>query len=128
MDSPKLTYHQASGVIETPDGVTVAFGWAGNGEGKNNPAMQDKRGIGPLPQGLYVVGAWENHPRLGKMVAPLHQIDGETFGRDDFFIHGPSVDPSHYGQESMGCIVTPFTSRLKVREELPEESHLRVEA
>ena len=128
VESPKLIYHQGSGVIAAPDGVTVAFGWAGNGKGKNNPDEQGHRRVGPLPQGLYSVGVWCDHPRLGKMVAPLTQIDGETFGRDDFWIHGPSKDPVRYGQESMGCIVTPFSSRLKVRGLLPEGSYLRVEA
>jgi hypothetical protein len=128
VDSPKLVYHQGSGVIETPEGVTVAFGWAGKGIGKNRPEVQNVKCIGPLPQGLYVVGVWEDHPRLGKMVTPLTQIEGETFDRGSFFIHGPSKDPLHYGQESMGCIVVPFTSRLKIREDLPEGSYLRVEA
>ena len=128
VDSPKLVYHQGSGVIETLEGVRVVFAWAGRGLGKNNPKAQDQKCIGPLPQGLYVAGVWEDHPRLGKMVCPLTQIEGETFGRDSFFIHGPTKDPLRYGQESMGCIVVPFTSRLKVREELPEGSYLRVEA
>lgn len=127
VDSPKLIYHQGSGVIEAPDGVRLAFAWAGKGTGKNNPKAQDQKCIGPLPQGLYVVGTWEDHPRLGKMVCALTQIDGETFGRGSFFIHGASNNPLRYGQESMGCIVVPYTSRLLVKEALPEGSYLLVQ-
>lgn len=122
------TYSQQTGEIEGADGSLVAVGWAGNGEGKNNPKMQNVRGVGPLPQGVYVVGVWQDHPRLGRMVAPLTQIEGETYGRSEFFIHGPAKDAAHYGQESKGCVVTPFTGRVKVKVACPEGSYLRVTA
>lgn len=121
------TYSQSLGMLHK-DGDLVASGWAGNGEGKNNPAMQNVRCVGPLPQGLWIVGVWQDHPRLGHLVAPLTQIEGETFGRDSFFIHGPSKNKDHYGQESMGCIVVPIAGRIRVASALPEGSKLRVVA
>jgi hypothetical protein len=48
------------------------------------------------------------------MVAELLQVQGETFGRSAFFIHGPSS--KHYGEESMGCIVVPRPGRTHVKE------------
>mgnify|MGYP003333853596 FL=1 len=114
-----LTWHQAGGLMTSPEGETIAQGWAGHGEGKNNPEKQQIRETGPLPQGLYKVGKWQDHPRLGRMVARLEQIEGETYGRDGFFIHGPSKDPAKYGQESKGCIVIPYQARLKVKELSP---------
>lgn len=111
-----LTYSQSTGIIHDQDGAIVAFGWAGHGDGKNNPAMQDSHALGPLPQGLYTVGKWEDvHPGLGPIVARLIQVEGETFGRDAFYIHGPAVDPKKYGQESKGCIVVPRVGRLKIK-------------
>jgi hypothetical protein len=46
----------------------------------------------------------------------LHQVEGETFGRDGFFIHGASMDTTLYGQESKGCIVIPRAGREKVKD------------
>lgn len=122
------TYSQTTGEIEGADGSLIALGWAGSGVGKNAPTMQGVRTVGPLPQGLYVVGVWCDHPRLGKMVAPLTQIEGETFNRSDFWIHGPSRKAGRYGQESLGCIIVPFAGRVKVKDVLTEGSYLRVTA
>ena len=110
-----LTYSQSAGLVTNNDGAIVAHGWSGNGAGKNNPAMQDVHNVGPLPQGTYAVGYWHDHPRLGPMVAELVQIKGETFGRDDFFVHGAASNPDHYGQESQGCIVLPRPDRNAVK-------------
>ena len=113
-----LTFSQSSGLITDEAGEHVALGWSGRGEGKDNPAQQDIRCQGPLPQGLYRVGTWGQHPRLGPLVAHLEQIEGETFGRDAFYIHGPSS--VNYGQESMGCIVVPRVGRQRVHDLAPD--------
>jgi hypothetical protein len=60
------------------------------------------------------------------MVAPLTQIEGESYGRSNFWIHGPAKSASRYGQESLGCIVIPFGGRVKAKDLLPEGSYLRV--
>ncbi len=109
-----LIYEQSTGYIKDINGKTIAEGWSGNHKGKNNPDMQNVPCVGPLPQGLYKVGLWELvHGKLGPIVASLTQIEGETFGRDDFFIHGPS--DKNYGEESEGCIVIPRPDRIKVK-------------
>ena len=126
---PQIIYSQASGLLQTPEGQYVAFGWAGKGIGKKNPAMDNERCVGPLPKGLFRVGEWEEtHPGLGPIVARLVQVEGETHGRDGFYFHGPASDPNHYGQESMGCIVVPRAGRLKAREAAPEGSYVQVVA
>lgn len=109
-----LTYRQSTGELSREDGSVVAVGWAGCGKGKNNPAMDDVRCVGPLPAGLYRVRARQDHPRLGKDVCALDQVQGESHGRNDFWIHGPSLNPLKYGQESMGCIILKRPDRLKV--------------
>lgn len=117
-----LTFQQSTGEIRDAEGAFIAKGWAGNHQGKNNPAMQAEHNIGPLPQGLYSVGAWEEqHAHLGPWVAHLQQIEGETFGRDAFYIHGAAVDPSRFGQESKGCIVIPRTGRMIVKAYAPDQ-------
>jgi hypothetical protein len=112
-----LVYRQSTGEITLNNGL-VAIGWAGKGKGKNNHEMQNVRCVGPLPCGWYTIEAWEvSHPGLGPMVAHLRPDPGnEMFGRDAFYVHGAAMDPSHYGQESKGCIVVPRTDRLKVKD------------
>ncbi len=125
-----LNFSQSTGLITQDDGTSVAVGWAGNDsnpenpariQGKLNPAQQALHKIGPLPQGVYSVGAWEEkHAHLGPMVAHLTQTSGETFGRDAFYIHGPDRDPAMYGQESLGCIVVPHTGRQAIKDLAPD--------
>ena len=125
MDLLTLMYSQSSGALTGADKGVVAQGWAGNGEGKNNPAMQEVHEVGPLPQGLYDLGPWEQfHPGLGPLVCRLTQVEGETFGRDGFFIHGASM--GHYGEESKGCIVLPRSQRELVQK--MRVGHIRVVA
>jgi len=111
-----LTYSQTTGTL-LQDGKYLATGWAGNHAGKNNPAMQDKPCIGPLPQGKYTLQAWElTHDHLGPMVCFLLPDPSNTmFGRGDFFCHGPSQG-DNYGQESKGCIVIPHQMRQTVKD------------
>ena len=106
-----ITYQQSSGLVYQ-DATPIAQGWAGRGEGKNNPDMQSVRQTGPLPQGIYHIDPWEtHHAHLGPMVAHLSPDPGnEMFGRNGFYIHGPSTG-SNYGEESMGCIVVPHEQR-----------------
>jgi len=118
-----LNYSQTTGQMTTDDGADLAHCWAGHGDSKNNPADQAKKSVGPLPQGLYTVQGWFAHPRLGPLVAKLTQIEGETFGRDAFYIHGPSKDPAEYGQESKGCIVIPRIWRQRVSDLTQGEGH-----
>jgi len=117
-----LNYSQTLGVVTDNDGGFIAKGWAGKGEGKNNPAMQHIHCVGPLPQGVYKMSPWSadgvkmpGHESVGPMVTMLTQISGETYEREGFFIHGPAVGRASYGQESKGCIVIPHNQRLVVR-------------
>jgi hypothetical protein len=54
------TYKQSNGELLgqhdlNGSGHYVNFGWAGQREGKNNPAMQNVHNIGPLPVGTYTI-------------------------------------------------------------------------
>lgn len=114
-----LQFSQHLGALDLINGeesVRVGIGWAGNHEGKNNPAMQTVPSVGPLPQGRYTLQPWEAyHGHLGPLVSFLQPDSANTmFGRGDFFIHGPAMSPASYGQESKGCIVMAHEVRQKL--------------
>lgn len=90
----------------------LGTGWAGNGDGKNNPAMQHARNTGPLPVGWYRICSPENHPTVGPYALRLvPNGDNKMFGRDGFLIHGPAVDPAKRGHESRGCPIAQRATR-----------------
>jgi hypothetical protein len=49
------TYSQPTGIL-TRNGATAGQGYSGHGAGRNNPAMQAARDMGPIPQGQYKIG------------------------------------------------------------------------
>lgn len=105
------TYLQDLGKIFKDDPSTnVGFGWAGNGDGKNNPAMQDWANVGPLPQGFYTIEAPHDSPRTGPYTLNLTPApENQMFGRADFRLHGAAkVNPE---LSSDGCIVMPRPMR-----------------
>lgn len=108
-------YEQATGRLMDPSGAIAATGYAGgncgkNPEGKNNPAMQDCKAIGPLPVGRYTLSTPQLQSHLGPFAIPLIPAPGnEMFGRSGFFVHGDSIE--HPGAASEGCIIVPRTVR-----------------
>ncbi len=103
------TYEQSTGRLLTPAGAPFAEGYAGgncgkNPAGKNNPAAQAMRCIGPLPQGIYTFTQHTDSPMLGPFVILLvPDPANEMFGRSTFRMHGDSI--AHPGAASEGCIV-----------------------
>jgi hypothetical protein len=112
------TYEQKTGRLRDANGKTVAFGYAGNGEGKNNPDMQNVPNIGPLPQGIYAMVSMSlSTPKHGPYVIFLNpDKSNEMFGRSLFRVHGDKVGAP--GTASEGCIIV---GRL-VREALWESN------
>jgi len=129
--SNSITFKISTGTI-TADGsntILSTSAFAGNNsrmpqnptkiQGMNNPNMCSLHFIGPLPLGEYSIGPFTSHPEVGENSAQLTQISGESYGRSDFFIHGPgSVDPLN---SSEGCIVVPHFDRLRISELKPEK-------
>ena len=105
-----LIYAQASGKL-TLDDVLLTVGYSGFGSGKNNPAMQDQEGIGPIPQGTYAISEdVEMVTKHGPFVLRLSPFKTtNTFGRSGFLIHGDSKE--HPGLASHGCIILPRSTR-----------------
>jgi hypothetical protein len=107
----RWTYQQSTGLLENADRSMVATGYSGHGEGKNNPAMQDRHNIGPIPQGLYRVGNLQQTAQHGPDVRALDpHPENRMFGRGGFMVHGDSiVNP---GEASEGCIIMPKSIRV----------------
>lgn len=112
-------YHQSTGefIVLAPvdDGgiervLFQALGYAGRGHGRNNPDAEDQKNIGPLPRGRYHVSLPFHHDRKGPKVFRLRQLDGETYGRSGFLIHGDNTK----GDASEGCIILDRNARTRL--------------
>lgn len=108
---PEKFFHATGGVERLlPDKP-----YSGFGEAKNDPSKQQLAGLGPIPQGVYWIGAEREHSDAGPVVLPLTPIRGtEVFGRGGFEIHGDSRE--HPGGASHGCIILP----RKLREQIAD--------
>jgi hypothetical protein len=101
------------------DGSFVSVGYSGKGRGRNNPALQNVRGVGPLPRGRYRIGTPRTSARTGPFVMDLSPIDAtpndtvhDETGRSAFQIHGDSVRAP--GTASSGCIILPRAIRERI--------------
>lgn len=109
-----FVYSQSTGVM-TYDGDEMGVGYSGNGDGLNNPDMQEVQGIGPIPQGLYAIQDPETHGRLGPVAMELLPSMGTVmFGRSGFFIHGDNAEMDHTASE--GCIILGHDIRVQMGE------------
>ena len=98
-------FSQSTGLMRSGR-ARVGYGWAGQREGRNNPAMQDVPGVGPLPQGHYLIGEPHNSPHTGPYTLDLSPaLTNTMFGRSGFRIHGAAAD--HPELSSEGCIILP---------------------
>jgi hypothetical protein len=102
------TYSQRTGEL-SHDGLHVAFGYSGSGDGHNNPDRQEVSNVGPIPRGLWTLGPIATDYATGPHSILLQpQPMTQTFGRGRFRVHGDSRE--HPGCASHGCIVLdPFT-------------------
>lgn len=114
------TYKQSSGEFFDAHGERIGVGYAGFGEGKNNPALQQVHDIGPLPRGQYHIGPAYLHPHLGPVTMNLTpQAGTPVFGRASFRIHGDAVHAP--GTASHGCIVQGRDVRVQVDQSLDKD-------
>jgi hypothetical protein len=98
------TYSQSTGTL-CQDGAEFGIGYSGHGAGLDNAADQFVVGEGPLPQGLYTIGApLDPRDHLGPLAMPLIPNSGNDMeGRSAFFMHGDNALMNHTGSD--GCIV-----------------------
>lgn len=113
------TFESRTGKWFNPAGAFVVKGYAGgncgkNKEGINNPDLQDKANIGPLPEGMYTFGKmintdpdktkWEKAHLGPHAIELIPDADNDMHGRSDFYAHG---DTTPSGNASQGCIILP---------------------
>lgn len=107
-----MFYGQKSGAYKLGSKI-IGYGYAGNGDDKNKPESQTKRGHGPLPQGLYKLTDVRDSANTGPFSIVLMPDPGNRmFGRGDFRIHGDSIKAP--GTASDGCIILPRNLREKI--------------
>lgn len=99
-------YDQSTGDLHDPSGGFVGTGYSGAGrtleEGRNNPAMEADPGKGPIPAGLWSIGAPVDHPdTIGPYAMPLTPVGHDAHGRSAFFIHGNNKTDN----ASHGCVI-----------------------
>lgn len=96
------------------DGELIGIGYSGFGPGKNNPDMEAKPNVGPIPRGEWKIVRWDDHHAdKGPQVAVLEPVGHDAHGRSAFLIHGDSAE--HPGQASHGCIIMDRNIRDKWR-------------
>lgn len=106
------TYHQKSGALHDPMGSLVFHGYSGHGEGVNNPALESRPNVGPIPKGLWTIASAFAHPKLGPVAMRLAMQQGSTFGRTAFLIHGDNGRGDRSASE--GCIILPRLIRERI--------------
>jgi len=102
----------------------IATGYAGRGEGLNNPDRQAEQGVGPIPQGTYDIGEPRNGRNTGPATMNLDPVEEtNTFGRDLFRIHGDNARGDRSASE--GCVILPRGVRDDIGNS--NDNRLRVE-
>ena len=104
-------YSQSTGAL-THLGELVGYGYSGFNQGKNNPALESERDIGPIPRGYYSIGVAHDDPEKGPIVMALTPHAQPLYGREGFLIHGDSI--AHPGCASHGCIILGHNVRERV--------------
>jgi hypothetical protein len=102
-------YTQATGWL-SKSGKNLYRGYSGSPEGKNNPQMEDRHNVGPIPTGKYSIGQPHDTSTHGPYVLSLTPDPKNImFGRAGFLIHGDSI--ANPGTASQGCIILPKAAR-----------------
>lgn len=107
------TYSQSKGTMTTQGGAVLATGYAGAPGHVNNAADERLRNLGPLPCGIYTIGAPYHDSKTGIYTLSLTPDPSSgMFGRSEFKIHGDN--PRMNQSASEGCIVLPHYARAAI--------------
>jgi hypothetical protein len=98
------------GILVSPD--CYSGRWP---DGYNNPAMEAVPDVGPIPCGLWTIGAPYEDGKLGRYVMDLTPAKGTvTYGRSLFRMHGKPLPPADIRSGSEGCICADYVTRQRV--------------
>lgn len=123
-DGRLCIYQQSTGSMSCSNDVSgetylTCDGYAGTGDGRNNPDAQDQRNRGPVPRGDYTVGTSFRHPHAGAAARRLVPASSNVMhGRDGMMIHGDNAR----NDASQGCIILP----RRCRDAIPDGETVRV--
>ena len=106
----EFVYHQSTGKL-TLDGKEIGQGYAGKGDGKNNPDKEAVKRVGPIPRGLWTIGKPREYKKMANCF-DLNPVDHDALGRSQFLIHGDSRTAP--GTASEGCIILSPEVRKKI--------------
>lgn len=109
-----LIYSQSTGTLWDSEGQILEKGYSGAGIGKNNPDRQAERNVGPIPRGLWVIGAPYNSRVVGPFALPLSPSGHDACKRTAFVIHGDSIQ--NPGTASTGCMIFSRPGREKIHD------------
>jgi hypothetical protein len=99
-------YEQVTGNLFDNGMELTATGYSGHNKGRNNPEMQHRSDVGPIPCGLYTIQKPVDSVRHGPFILRLRaEPANEMFGRAGFAIHGENIE--HYLTALHGCIILP---------------------
>lgn len=99
-----ISYEIITGRVYSDSGELWGVGYSGFGPYKNIATAQSLRDEGPIPEGIYTIGAPEDTVTHGPYVLPLTPDPNNLmWGRAGFLIHGDSVISP--GTASRGCII-----------------------
>jgi hypothetical protein len=106
-----------------PNGMLLAIGYSGAGDGKNNVLLQDRQNVGPIPEGMYHIEEPRDTQEHGPYAMPLEPyLDNLMFHRSNFLIHGDSVHAP--GAASEGCVIMPKFARERIWESEDHTLHV----
>lgn len=110
----RFQYHSETGVFEelADDGtwVQVEVGYSGCGAGRNNPALEAKAGVGPVPRGRYIIGSPHHSERVGPVAMFLTPVGHDARKRSALMIHGDNSTHT----ASRGCVVLTRNVRTNI--------------
>lgn len=110
-------YNSSTGAL-TRDGKVACMGYSGWEQGRNSPEYEGIENIGPIPRGLYRIGAPYHHPKLGPYTFNLDPINHDARGRTAFRIHGDN--DTH--DASTGCVIAYRFARMALAFDVTENA------
>lgn len=106
------TYDARTGIWRFTDGHYWT-GYSGTGEGRNNPDLEARRSLGPIPVGKWTIHPPHRSPNTGPYTMALTPLEHDAHGRSLFRIHGDNSTHT----ASHGCIIlSPLRIRVRIWE------------
>ena len=106
-------FNRQLGKLISPTGEEFPA-YSGHGVGVDNPLYQQVKDVGPIPAGLWDIGAPHQSAHGQDTLTLTPHKETNTYGRSGFLCHGDEIE--HPGQHlaSLGCVITARAVRLQM--------------